>query len=157
MSEALVASGPVKRFIFGDRLLVPADAAVQVSVGVTRPFGTQPRGKPSAPIRIGYTVGVEFTVSHAHFRTRSIVFSPRTHRLSFEVETAHPYSFAEGGNARALRSENAHIAPILSGMEDLALKDYLTGELSFESLRTFFWDEYQRRSGSRAKRSRKKH
>ncbi len=158
MSETLVTPGSVRRVIFGERLLLPLDTAVQVTVGVlNRYYGQRPRARSDEKVFLGYTVGLSLTVSHANLPDRRRAFSYHSHRLSFDVLTSHIYDFSrDDRNSHFFRSEVTRVTPIFLEMEDLTLKDYLGGEVSFETLRTHFTDEYRRRSGTRSKRTARK-
>lgn len=143
---------PVLCVLFGEKLLLPVDTSVQVSIGA---FDARPESRSGSEEFLAYTVGMRFAVSHASLATRTRIFSERSHRLKIEVRTTCLYDPDRRGQLFA--EEVSYIAPILRAMEDLTLKSYFEGTVSFDTLRDYFTDEYRRRQGTRFRRRSRRH
>lgn len=142
MSDAEQYQDPVHCVLFGERIRLPVDTRVRVSVGA---YDARPQNRSGSGNVLVYTVGMRFVVSHPKLATRSKVFSEQSHRLKIEVWTGRPYD----GDSQFFWQEIRYIDPILREMEDLALKSYYEGAVSFDTFRDYFESEYRRRQGTR--------
>ncbi len=147
MSGAQQYQDPVPCTLFGEKLLLPVDTAVQVSVEA---YDARPQSRSGGKDFLVYTVGMRFAVSHPNLAARTRTFSERSHRLKIEVRTKWPYDPTR--SERFFWEEASYIDPILREMEDMALKGYYEGEVNFEILREHFTTEYRRRLGRRPRR-----
>ncbi|MFA9262192.1 MAG: hypothetical protein ACEQSB_02430 [Undibacterium sp.] len=147
MSGAQQYRDPVQCVLFGEHVLLPQDTTVQVSVEA---YGARPENRSGSKDFLAYTVGMRFALSHANLAAGSRTFSERSHRLKIEVRTKYPYD--PGRSRQLFEEEVSYIDPILRDMEDLALKNYYEGTVSFDTFRDYFTSEYRRRQGTRSRR-----
>lgn len=152
MSDAEQYQDPFHCVLFGERIRLPVDTRVRVSVGA---YDARPQNRSGSGNVLVYTVGMRFVVSHPKLATRSKIFSEQSHRLKIEVWTGRPYGVDGGG--QFFWQEISYIDPILREMEDLALKSFYEGVVSFDVLREYFKSEYRRRLGSRSRRKLRRH
>ena len=152
MSGAEQYQDPVHCVLFGERIRLPVDTRVRVSVGA---YDARPQNRFGSESVLVYTVGMRFVVSHPKLATRSRVFCEHSHRLKIEVRTKRPYGGDGGG--QFFWQEIRYINPILREMEDMALKGYYEGEVNFEILRVHFTTQYRRRLGTRSRRKSLRH
>lgn len=152
MGTAQQHQEPVLCVLFGEKLLLPVDTSVSVSVEA---YDARPENRSGGRDVLVYTVGMRLAVSHASLAARTMTFSERSHRLKIEVRTRKPY--IPDRSEQVFRDEVRYIDPILREMEDLALKSFYEGTMSFETFRDYFENEYRRRQGARSRRRSRRH
>ena len=149
--------GSKKRVIFGTKFLLPVDTVVTASVSVL--IGGP--SETSITVQDGvyhYTVAVHVMISHANlpavkkFLVGFSVFSSVRHHPRDKAAVTWTSSPTQFGVDRLPALEMKRIEPIMSGMEDLVLADYLAGEISIAALRDYFMARYNVKVNAKPRR-----
>lgn len=137
MSDVHQSPSVQRCIVFGRRLLLPVDTAVQIQVGIVAAH-VFPDGS------VNYSVALRAILSHTNLPDRKLVFGGVAGcGLDFPVVSnlrSDPVS--QKKQAQTWKKEHQRIDPIFRAMEDSFIEQYLAGEVLFSPLRDLFFEKY---------------